>query len=71
VREGTTCGAHGRGSWDRERMGGAHEGNWRRQVGPTGQREGGSVDARARVAPTARPGCQGGVGARGGLAGLD
>jgi hypothetical protein len=52
-------------------MGGAHEGNWRRQVGPTGQREGGSVDARARVAPTARPGCQGGVGARGGLAGLD
>ena len=32
-------GADGRGQRDREIVGCAHEGSWRRQVGPIGQRE--------------------------------
>jgi hypothetical protein len=57
-----------RGPVRRERTGRAHEGKGRRQDGPTGQRERGSGDVRARVGSDRRgQPIREGAGARGGL----
>jgi hypothetical protein len=46
--------ADGRAPLRRERMGHARKGDWRRQVGPTGHRERGRRDTRARVGSNRR-----------------
>jgi hypothetical protein len=65
AREWATTLTDGARGTERERVEHVREGNRRQQVGPTGQRERGSRDTRARARRRqAGPGCQGGAGAR-------